>query len=485
MGRRSNYPSRVLARWLLVAVVVSLAWRLLGPGHHRLEPPSTRPEVTLRPSDRLLILAPHPDDEVLGCGGIIQRALAMRLPVDIVFFTYGDNNQWSFLVYRKHPVLIPGAVKRMGLVRHDEAIASAQALGLGAEHLTFLGYPDFGTMQIWKTHWGDRPPFRSMLTKVTAVPYDNARRPGAAYKGEEILRDLTAIIRSLRPTKVFVSHPGDHMPDHAALYLFTRIALWDLASELQPELYPYLVHFKRWPRPRGLHPTEPLEPPALLSDEMFWRSHRLSPDEVDRKLRAIRAHRTQYDSSKGYLLSFIRPNELFGEVSAIPLPMSASGIALPAGEHANPPELPEQLTDEERAAFVGVEMRSVWLEDGQLVLAIRFSRPLAQAVKASIFIFGYRSDRSFATMPKLHVTFGEFQHAVYDQDRALPDGTVQITRTPRQLTVRVPLESLGTPQKILTSARTYLGEVPLDWTSWETLNVPAASRAPRQASLEE
>ena len=474
MGRHSPRNSRVIVRWLVVALVMSLAWRLLERGHYRLEAPLTRPSVTLLPSDRLLILAPHPDDEVLGCGGIIQRALAMQVPIDVVLFTYGDNNQWSFLVYRKHPVLIPGAVKRMGLVRHDEAIAAAQALGLGAEHLTFLGYPDFGTMQIWKTHWGDRPPFRSMLTKVIAVPYENARRPGAPYKGEEVLRDLTTIIRALRPTKIFVSHPGDHMPDHAALYLFTRVALWDLESELRPELYPYLVHFKGWPRPRGLHPKEPLEPPALFRNDISWSAYQLSADEVERKLRAIQAHRTQYEYTGSYLLSFIRPNELFGDFPMIPLQVSTSGITLSAGDTATSSEMPEQLTDEERAAFVGVEMRSVWLENRQLVLSIRFSRPLAQAVKASIFIFGYRPDRPFADMPKLHVTFGEFQHTVYDQDRELPNGTVGIHREARQLTVRVPLETLGGPQKILTSARTSLGEVPLDWTSWETLDVTAA-----------
>jgi hypothetical protein len=31
------------------------------------------PEITLSANDRIIIFAPHPDDEVLGCGGIIQK----------------------------------------------------------------------------------------------------------------------------------------------------------------------------------------------------------------------------------------------------------------------------------------------------------------------------------------------------------------------------------------------------------------------------
>ena len=86
--------------------------------------------VALSVTDRVLILAPHPDDEVLGAAGIIQRAVAMRLPVKIVYLTYGDSNQWSFLLYRKHPVVFPGAVETMGVVRHDEAINASRVLGV-------------------------------------------------------------------------------------------------------------------------------------------------------------------------------------------------------------------------------------------------------------------------------------------------------------------------------------------------------------------
>ena len=470
---------RVEARALRRAHRLLAAGLFLVAGCRRhVAPPTPQwTDIGLAPQDRLLILAPHPDDEVLCCGGIIQQAVARGVPVRVVFFTYGDNNQWSFLLYRKHPVFLPSGIRKMGLVRHDEAVAATNALKLSPEHLTFLGYPDFGTLQIWRNHWGDQAPFRSMLTRVTQVPYANALRPGAAYKGEEIVQDLTTILRDVRPTKVFISHPGDYMPDHAALYLFTRIALWDVESEMRPELYPYLIHFKRWPKPRGFCPTELLQPPiAFKSDNVTWHSHLLSQSEVEQKRIAVRAHRTQYAYSAAYLLSFVRPNELFGDFPVVRLEQSTLPARLSpnAGMPPEEEEAPEQLTYEERGVFVGLEERSVRLDNGALVLSVQFSRPLAAAVKASVFVFGYRPDRPFAQMPKLHLVFGELHHETFDQDRRLPNGTVHVTRERKSLTIRIPLNVLGDPQRVLTSASTYLGDVPLDWAAWRTLDLGAA-----------
>src|SRR5258708_21711207 len=188
-------------------------------------------DLRLTSNDRILIMAPHPDDEVLCCGGIIQDAVQEHLPIKIVFLTYGDYNKWSFTVYSHHPVFRPKAMRAMGEVRHDESIAAAKVLGIPPDQLIFLGYPDFETINIWDDHWGSSPAFESKHTRVRAVPYSTAYRPGAAYKGEEILHDLEAIIKDFHPTKVFVSHPADDMPDHRALYLFTHVALWDLAKD--------------------------------------------------------------------------------------------------------------------------------------------------------------------------------------------------------------------------------------------------------------
>ena len=456
--------------WL--AYMLAGAFLLSSSGCRSLPPPeqelSYPSYLTLKPTDRLLVLAPHPDDEVLGCGGVIQEAVSQGLPVRVVFLTYGDNNELSFIRYRKRPVLMPKAVRAMGELRHEEALKAADLLGLSRSQLTFLGYPDWGTFPIWCLHWGSRPAYRSMLTHVRAVPYPDAFRPGAPYKAEAVLADLESLLREFKPTKVFVSHPADSHPDHRACYLYTRVALWDLQQELRPKLYPYLVHYSRWPRPDKdpLHQT--LVPPPSLN-QLLWRSYPLSSEQATRNLEALKAHASQYRFSPRSMANLIRLNELFGDYYSVALRGPESGLVQDPSLLLD--EIPENLSKEEQAAFVRVEWRSVRIEGTDLVLTLEFSKPLAKEVSASIYLFGYRVGRPFSEMPKLHIRVGLFRYQVYDQNRRLSAKTVSILRNRKRITVRVPLEALGNPQKILSSAHTTLGEISLDWASWRVLEL--------------
>jgi len=424
----------------------------------------------LSPEDRVLVLAPHPDDEVLATAGIIQKAVERGTQLRVVFLTYGDSNEWSFVVYRKRPVVLPRAVQSMGQVRRGEALAAARTLGLPVERLIFLGYPDFRTLDIWCSHWGSARPAENMLTRVTAVPYSNAFRPGAQYKGEEVLRDLEDILREFRPTKVFVSHPSDHNSDHQSLYLFLRVALWDVAGEIGPAVFPYIVHYGHWPAPRGYHPEARMAPPPLFDQVSQWESQDLTPAEVERKEAALREHKSQYEAAPRYLQSFVRVNEIFGDTPDVYLSSGGPSVSLSAGHGASYGELPEQLLDEERRAFIGIRERHARLEDGRLVLSVKLSRPLRKEVSASLYVFGYRRDVAFSRMPKLHVKLGQSDYRVYDQDSELAADVVSVERGSEEVTVRIPLELLGNPDRILTGAHTrLLGVIPLDWVSWRVL----------------
>src|SRR5436305_3076419 len=165
----------ILTGTLLLAVILCAGCR--PPAS-----PAVRPapgSLQLAAGDRILVLAPHPDDEVLGAGGVLREAVRRGLPTRVVFLTFGDSNEWSFLAYRKRPVVMPRAVLAMGAVRRREALAAAAALGVPAADLTFLGYPDYGTLDIWRSHWAQSPPDRGRLTRARAVPYPTAFRPGA------------------------------------------------------------------------------------------------------------------------------------------------------------------------------------------------------------------------------------------------------------------------------------------------------------------
>jgi hypothetical protein len=76
-------------------------------------------------------------------------------------------------------------------------------------------------------------------------------------------------------------------------------------------------------------------------------------------------------------------------------------------------------------------------------------------------------------MPKIHVQFEAFLHAVYDQNKriALRSSGIKIIRKDRQIIISMPLQLLGNPERILASANTYLGNIPLDWVSWRIVEI--------------
>jgi hypothetical protein len=278
-------------------------------------------------------------------------------------------------------------------------------------------------------------------------------------------------MREFKPTKIFVSHPADHNPDHLALYLFTRVALWNLAGEQQPTLYPYLIHYPNWPQPRGDHPELFIAPPPPLAETTTWYSYPLSAEQIARKLAALKQHVTQYEVNSRYLPSFVRQNEVFSDYPAVSLRAGLPDTPLAPADAGTLSDVPDALTDAERAAFVGLEWRTVRLDGEDLVVSLTFSRPLARGVVASVYLFGYRADRPFGEMPKLHVRLSELGHEADDQGAALPQTTVVVTRQRNEITVRVPLTALASPTHVLSSARTYLGRVPLDWVSWRAIEL--------------
>lgn len=91
---------------------------------------------------RLLVVAPHCDDEVLVSGGLIREVLARGGRVQVVLITNGDGSFSGTIVeYRK---LYPGATDyiRAGSARQQESLNALAALGVPADDVFFLSYPD-------------------------------------------------------------------------------------------------------------------------------------------------------------------------------------------------------------------------------------------------------------------------------------------------------------------------------------------------------
>jgi LmbE family N-acetylglucosaminyl deacetylase len=118
----------------------------------------------------VLVVAPHPDDEVFGCGAAIAQLNAAAAAVTVLLVTDGaaagsDDTERS----------------RIARVREDESRAALAILGGGS--LVSAGLPDRGA-------WEKRPEIRAALARILA---------------------------ELSPELVFVPSPAEVHPDHRAV----------------------------------------------------------------------------------------------------------------------------------------------------------------------------------------------------------------------------------------------------------------------------
>jgi hypothetical protein len=180
----------------------SLGLEAEAPGDAPWEWASTflRPEINLQDDDRILVLVPHPDDDILSTAGLIQQAVAKGLPVKVVYLPNGDFNETSYELYRKEITLDPVEALRLGETRREEALAAQAILGVMPDQVVFLGYPDGGGLEIFEKHWQDSQPYRAMLSGQTSVPYTFTQSPNAPFKGESIIADLEKVVTDFQPT---------------------------------------------------------------------------------------------------------------------------------------------------------------------------------------------------------------------------------------------------------------------------------------------
>ena len=445
----------------------SLGLEADAPGDAPWEWASTllRPQLELKPDDRILVLVPHPDDDILSTAGLIQQAQDMGLPVKVVFFTNGDYNETSFALYRKEITLDSADAIRLGETRREEALKAEGILGVKPDQIAFLGYPDGGGLEIFEKHWVDSQPYRALLSGETAVFYTFAQTPNAPFKGESIVSDIKKVVSDFRPTKIFTSHPGDVHPDHQTLALYLQVALWDLDGKINPEVFYFITHYGRWPQPRGYQPDRPLDPPAQFDAGNRWLIFPITFDQREKKLQALQAHKTQWGSGQAYLESVVRANELFDVIDEIPIKSGEEVQILPAQAAFNG-EVLQLLPDSEQQVFTENEVRSVKLDGHELVFAIESKQPLAGDVVAKVWTMGYRADTPFGQMPKIYMDLSVNGYNVYNGGQLLPSDSVKVIATPNRSEVRVPLALLGSPERLMVSAQTLVGDIPLDNIPW-------------------
>lgn len=185
----------------------------------------------------LVVVAPHPDDESLGCGGLIVQALKQGRAVRVVIVSDGCGS---------HPNSKAYPHDRLRRLREAETVRAMAELGLGAEHVHFLRLPDGG------------------------VPSEGAEAEAAADK-------VAKIARAAGASALFVTWRHDPHCDHTA-----SAAIVDLARARLPGRAAYAYPVWGW--------TLPPEREVGPAPEGF----RLAVEaERAAKRRAVEAHASQ------------------------------------------------------------------------------------------------------------------------------------------------------------------------------------------------
>jgi LmbE family N-acetylglucosaminyl deacetylase len=429
-----------------------------------------RPNVTLNQEDRLLVIVPHPDDDILSTAGTIQQASGENIPVKVVIMTVGDYNETSFALFRKEITLDPVEAIRLGETRREEALNAQGILGVAPEQIIFFGYPDGGGLKIFKHHWDENDPYQALLSQQDSVPYTFAQSPGAPFVGKNIVADIQQVIKEFQPTKIFTSHPGDLHLDHQTVLLYLQVALWNLEDAILPEVFHFITHYGRWPQPRGYQPEHPLDPPAQYDVDNRWSILPITEEQREKKLQALQAHKTQWGSGQPYLESIVKANELFDRLDEIPI-TEGEEVEITPAETAFRGEALHLHDEDHQEAFAEAEVRTMKLENGELIFTVEMDDPLAENIVAKIWMMGYRGDTDFQDMPKIFMTISSEEVKVFDGNGELPPGSVSMVENPTRIELCVPLSLLGDPERVLMSVQTHFGEVPLDNMPWVFLKI--------------
>jgi LmbE family N-acetylglucosaminyl deacetylase len=212
-------------------------------------------------SDRALIIAPHPDDEVIGAGGLIQRVAARGGDVRVVFVTAGENNPWPQRVLQRKWLITAADREAWGTMRRNEAVKSLAVLGAPGHAPIFLGFPD------------------QQIARM-------------AREGDQRLSDiLRGIIADFQPSLLVSTSAQDFHADHRAVAYFAHHAVRGIGDNA-PEIVTYVVHGEG--APHRLHFS------LLLTER-----------EREQKRRAIECHVSQLLLSRRRFLSYAQPHEDF------------------------------------------------------------------------------------------------------------------------------------------------------------------------------
>ena len=227
--------------------------------------PSSRLTEIIARGPSVIILAPHPDDECLATGGLIQQVVENGGKVHVIFITNGDNNPWPQRFVERRWSIGPIERRRWGQRRKIEAEKSLQVLGAGKATCEFLELPDAGILKLWQS--GNR----------------------------ELSDTIAGRLSKINPDLFVTPCEFDRHSDHRATQAYGLDAV--KISNHSCDRLTSLIH-----RPWGMKILNSPKPDLFLA---------LTESQQQKKLTAIQYHETQMALSRSRFCKFAKSQEPF------------------------------------------------------------------------------------------------------------------------------------------------------------------------------
>jgi LmbE family N-acetylglucosaminyl deacetylase len=235
--------------------------------------PEALPFRDIRTIDRqrVLIVAPHPDDETLGCGGAIALLVAKGYDLQVLVISDGTGSHPNS---QTHPAPV------LESIRSQETIAALGILGVNPGSIAFLHLKD------------------GAIPTITAPDFHAAKLLCRNY------------LQATVPDTIFVPWRRDPHADHRATWQLIQAAILSLG------MMPQVIEYPIWDW------DIPQQTTADLSHITGWRLDIQSV--LKQKIQAIESYRSQLgqlidDDPNGFCLSaemlvnFTRPWEVYLE----------------------------------------------------------------------------------------------------------------------------------------------------------------------------
>ena len=316
-----NKSSNKYACYYQTIIVITL---LTSPN---LQAASSIQPLKIGTHERLLVLAPHPDDETSSAAGLIQQVFDHGGTVRSIVVTAGDAYVEAIQKDLGKTKLNKADYISYGEKRLQESRSAAHILGHGHIHLDLYGYSDGAIYPMLVSHWGRAHPYRSGFTGYSHVPYVEAEDKGIAQEGELLRNELVAILRATKPTMIVFPDVMENDSDHVGLGMFALLAINDwlehsIGAEPNPRLFAYLIHWQHgWPSGSTTDkPQDQSTQPLFLPDDLPLRglTRTCTPLSVAERLlkrQALAEYHTQQRAMGSFLAAFIRNNECYTELT--------------------------------------------------------------------------------------------------------------------------------------------------------------------------